>query len=350
VPHSLLLGIILNLVAGLMAGDCMLPLKFNRKWRWENTWLIFSLVSLAVLPWALALSLVNHLFQTYTALTIPQFAIPILFGAGWGIAQVLFGLSIQRLGLALAYAIVVGLGTLLGTLIPLFVQHRAQASRAVLVEVLAGIVVMLIGIGLSTWAGQIRERPHGQTTIKRDDFANERAGLASGYITAVLLAILCGIMAPMLNFSFAFGQGIAHKAVLLGNSELHAAYAVWPIGLAGGLLPNVAYSLYLLRRNRSWNMFRLVWPDPLLPILMGVLWMGAFALYGMSSTYLGSLGTSIGWGLFQIFMIMTAILTGVWAGEWESAPRTSIVLLVLSFVCLIAATALLATGNHSIAP
>ena len=344
--QSFWVGIVLDLIAGLMAGGCMVPLKFNREWRWENTWLIFSLVSLFVVPWILALSVVNHLFQTYSALTAGQFAIPIFFGAGWGIAQVLFGVSIQRLGLALAYAIVVGLGTLLGTLVPLFVQHRAQVGRGILIQVLVGIVVMLIGIGLSTWAGQIRERPLERTPAKRVDDAIAQSSLTSGYLTAVLLAILCGLMAPMLNFSFAFGQDIAHQAVRLGNSELRAAYAVWPIGLAGGFLPNVAYSLYLLRRNRSWKMFRLAWPDTLLPIPMGVLWMGAFAFYGMSSTYVGSFGTSIGWGLFQIFMIMTAILSGVWAGEWKSAPRASIVLLVLGFACLTAATALLAMVNH----
>jgi L-rhamnose-H+ transport protein len=347
VSQSSWIGIVLIMVAGLMAGDCMLPLKFNRKWQWENTWLIFSLVSLILLPWILALSLVNHLFQTYTALTASQFAIPIFFGAGWGIAQVLFGISIQRLGLALAYAIVVGLGTLLGTLVPLFVQHRAQVGRAILIEVLAGIAVMLIGIGLSTWAGLIREsNPHERTSIKRVQPKTAQSSFTSGYLTAVLLAVLCGMLAPMLNFSFAFGQDIARQAVHLGNSELRAAYAVWPIGLAGGFIPNVAYSLYRLRRNRNWKMFGLAWPDTLVPILMGVLWMGAFALYGMSSSYLGSFGTSIGWALFQIFMIMTAILSGVWAGEWKSAPRTSIVLLVLGFACLTAATALLAMGNH----
>ena len=74
-------------------------------------------------------------------------------------------------------------------------------------------------------------------------------------VIAVLLAILCGVMAPMLNYSFAFGQDIAHRAVLLGNPELRAAYAVWPIGLAGGFLPNIAYSLYLLRKHRSWRLF-----------------------------------------------------------------------------------------------
>jgi L-rhamnose-H+ transport protein len=91
VSQSFWVGIALLLVAGLMAGCCMLPLKFNREWRWENTWFIFSLVSLVVLPWTLALSLVHHLFRAYAGLTAAQFATPFLFGIGWGIAQALLG-------------------------------------------------------------------------------------------------------------------------------------------------------------------------------------------------------------------------------------------------------------------
>ena len=334
---SLLIGIALTLLAGLMSGNCMLPMKFNRSWKWENIWLVFSVVSLIILPWALALGLVDHLFETYRSLSLLQIAIPFLFGAGWGIAQVLFGISVQRLGLGLAYAIIVGLGALLGTLVPLFIQHRSQVSGKALFEILAGVAVMIVGISLSTWGGQIRERAFHQDAESRP---------ANGYLAAVLLAILCGVMAPMLNFSFAFGQDIARQATLLGNSELHAAYAVWPVGLAGGFIPNIAYSLYLLRKNRSWPIFKLASSEMLLPISMGVLWMGAFALYGMSATYLGALGTSIGWGLFQIFMIMTATLSGVLTGEWKKAPTSSRLLLVSGFACLAGATTLLAMGNH----
>lgn len=319
-----------------MAGDCMLPLKFNRKWQWENTWLIFSLVSLVVLPWALALGMVQHLFQIYAGLTVSQLAVPMLFGAGWGIAQVLFGLSIQRLGLALAYAIIIGLGTLLGTLVPLFVQHRAQVDTMLLILILAGIVVMLIGIALSAWAGHIRERNRAEGT----------SSPGGRYKAAVLLAVLCGLLAPMLNYSFAFGQDIALTAVRFGNSEVHAAYAVWPIGLAGGLLPNVGYSIFLLRRNRTGALFQLKSPYMLWAVLMAILWMGAFALYGMSATYLGRFGTSIGWGLFQIFMILTATLSGVFTGEWRFAPRLARVILGLSITCLGGATILLAMANR----
>lgn len=47
---SLSIGLGLTMIAGLMSGNCMLPMKFNRNWKGENTWLIFSVVSLVILP------------------------------------------------------------------------------------------------------------------------------------------------------------------------------------------------------------------------------------------------------------------------------------------------------------
>lgn len=335
-PH-LSLGIALTLIAGLMSGNCMLPMKFSRSWQWEHIWLVFSVVSLIILPWALALMMVDQLFAVYRGLSLTDFAVPFFFGAGWGIAQVLFGISVRRLGLGLAYAIIVGLGTVLGTLVPLLVQHGSEVSLHALVEIVLGVSAMAGGIALSTWAGQIRDR-------------EERPGQEScgvqGYGSAVLLAIVCGLMAPMLNFSFAFGQQIAERAVLLGNSAPRAAYAVWPVALLGGFLPNILYSLYLLQRNRSWAVLRRTSADALLPAYMGVLWMGAFALYGMSAAYLGNLGTSVGWGLFQVFMILTATLSGVLTGEWSRASSKSKLLLAPGLLCLVAATTLLALSNR----
>src|SRR4051794_2162480 len=144
-----------------MSGNCMLPMKFRRHWQWENTWLMFSVLSLVFLPWALALGLVDHIFEIYRSLSLLELAVPFLFGTGWGIAQVLFGISVQRLGLSLAYAIIVGLGAMLGTLVPLVVQHRSEVSELELFEITLGVAVLIAGISLSTWGGQIRERDHG---------------------------------------------------------------------------------------------------------------------------------------------------------------------------------------------
>jgi L-rhamnose-H+ transport protein len=323
------------MTAGLMSGTCMLPSKFVRAWKWENVWLVFSVVSLVIVPWTLAFAFVDHLSETYRALTLQQLAIPILLGAGWGIAQILFGVSVKRLGLGIAYAIIVGLGAVLGTLVPLFVQQRGFAKEHALIMILSGVLVMSVGIFLTAWSGQIKERAA----------AIPESPSHRSYLAAIFLAVLCGLMAPMLNYSFAFGQDIAKSAVAFGNQPVHAAYAVWPIALAGGFVPNAAYSLWLLAKNRTWALFHSRSPDFLRSSLMGLLWMGAFALYGMSATYLGALGTSVGWGLLQIFMIMTATMAGVLTGEWKHASLSARLLLGSGIAGLTVAIVLLAVSS-----
>jgi len=333
---SALAGLALTIVAGGMAGNCMLPAKFVRAWKWGNVWLVFSVISLVILPWSLALLLVGHLALTYSNLSMSQFAVPIAFGAGWGIAQVLFGISVTRLGLGVAYSIIVGLGAVLGTLIPLFAEQRHAVSNGTLCVLMGGVLLMVLGIALTAWGGHLREK------------SSETVGASvprSRYLTSVAIAVLCGFMAPMLNFSFAFGQDIARQAVALGNSPALAAYAVWPIALAGGFVPNLLYSGFLLARDRGLSAFRSPYPDFLWSALMAVLWMGAFALYGMSATYLGTLGTSVGWGLFQIFMITTAMLSGVLTGEWKESPVRARAYLGTGLMFLILATVLFTAGD-----
>jgi L-rhamnose-H+ transport protein len=326
----------LTLIAGILSGNCMLPMKFMRSWKWENTWAVFSIVSLVLIPWVLGLALVENLGGVYEHLLPAQLILPFLLGAGWGVAQILFGISVNRLGLGLAYAIIVGLGAVLGTMVPFLIQQRRLANENSMAFVLVGVAVMVVGIVLCARGGQLRER---------DAPGIPDVPVRQGYAGALLLAILCGVMAPMLNYSFAFGQDIAKEAVRMGNTPIHAAYAVWPVALAGGFVPNISYAVYLLTTHRTWSRFQSINPDLSWSCFMGALWMGAFAIYGMSAIYLGALGTSIGWGLLQIFMIMTATLSGVLTGEWRKASRAAILFLGAGLVCLTCATVLLAWGN-----
>lgn len=332
--HSLLLGVPLVMIAGFMSGCCMLPVKFVNSWKWENVWLVFSILSLVVIPWFLALAFVGRLFDTYRALSAHQLVVPMLLGAGWGIAQILFGVSVKRLGLGIAYAIIVGLSAVLGTVVPFFVQQRGLAKEHTLELIICGVLIMAIGIALTAWRGQINESA-----------APVRKPVHRSYPIAIFLAVPCGLMAPMLNYSFPFGQDIAKVAQAFGNRPVRAAYAVWPVGLAGGLVPNLFYRAMLPFKNHTWGLFRSNPRDSFRSSLMGVLWMGAFATYGMSATFLGALGTSVGWGLLQIFMIMTAILAGVFAGEWRYASRSAKLLLGTGITGLTIATVLPAVSN-----
>jgi L-rhamnose-H+ transport protein len=320
-----------------MSGNCMLPMKFAWRWKWENVWLVFSIMSLLVLPWTLAFALVNRLLDVYRMVPVTVMYAPMVFGAGWGVAQILFGISVRRLGMGVGYAIIVGLGAVFGTLVPLFVGQRRFVPNARLVEILAGVAVMVLGIILTAWGGQVREHTGKKAT----------EGLQQqSYLAAVLLAVLCGVMAPMLNYAFAFGQGLALTAVQLGNSPVAAAYAVWPVALLGGLIPNVAYSVYLLQKNRSWAAFVESGSGGMWAVLMGILWVGAISLYGVAAVYLGPLGTSIGWGLLQIFMIMAATISGLLTAEWKNASRSAMILMSAGMAGLISATVLLSMGSH----
>lgn len=330
-------GIALTMIAGLMSGNCMLPMKFARQWKWENVWLVFSFASLLVLPCLLAFAQVTDLLHVYRAVSINMMCGPLAFGFGWGVAQILFGVSVRRLGMGVGYAIIIGLGAVFGTLVPLFVGQRQFLSRASLLEIVAGVVVMVLGIVLTAWGGQARENTHGSATIDH---------LQKGYRGAVMLAVLCGVMAPMLNYGFTFGQGLARMAMQMGTSATAAAYAVWPVVLLGGLIPNVGYSVYLLQRNKTWGAFVKGGPDVGWATLMAVLWVGAISLYGVAAVYLGPLGTSIGWGLLQIFMIMTATMSGVLTAEWRNAPRRATMLMSSGMAGLISATVLLSLGSR----
>lgn len=331
------LGIFLAVAAGLMVGNCMLPLNYLRKWRWENAWIIFTLVALVLVPWALAFFRVPNLLSVYSNVNSASFMIPFLFGAGWGVAQVLFGLAVIRAGMALSFAITIGLSAALGSLVPILLRHpQALVSGRGLV-LLLGQVLMVTGVVVCCWAGRRREKE------QKTDAATTTA---RSYVTGVSLAALAGLLAPMLNYALAFGDNLIHEALLQHTLRADAPYAVWPIALAGGAVPNILYPLWLLQRNKTWVNFRPVWPEITLGMIMGLLWMGSVAIYGTATTLLGVLGASIGWSIYQICIIVMANVSGWIAGEWKGVRQYSKIILWSGLLLLGVATVAITYGNH----
>ena len=119
---------------------------------------MFSLVALIVLPWTLAFLRVPNLLAVYSSVRISDFAVPFLFGAGWGVAQVLFGLAVLRVGMALSFATTIGLGAALGTLVPILLRHPAVLKSARGEILLLGVLLMVAGVIVCSWAGRRRER------------------------------------------------------------------------------------------------------------------------------------------------------------------------------------------------
>ena len=136
----LLSGLAMVLAAGLMNGSFAVPMKWTREWAWENTWLAWSLVGLMLFPFALTLRTVPAVFEIYRQSDPGVLLRVCLCGAAWGISQVLFGLGIRRAGVALGFAIVVGLAAATGSLVPLWLlQTGNNAGWPMLI---AGIAII----------------------------------------------------------------------------------------------------------------------------------------------------------------------------------------------------------------
>jgi L-rhamnose-H+ transport protein len=332
---TLLSGLLLALASGVASGNAMLPLRFKRCWRWENIWLVFSSVALIAIPWALALCLLKGPWETYRSLEWRAILVPALLGAGWGFSHVLYGLTITRLGLALGSSIVMGLVAALGTVVPWIALRPAGIRSPNGLLLAGGVLLAAAGIITVGRAGVLRER--STPDRKRPHKHDFRVSLA--------FAIVCGLLSPMFNYAFAFGQAIQLAAVRAGNSPLLAGYAVWPVALMGGFLPNLAVCLYLLRRNRTWKSFAAPSPDAVLTLTMVALWSGSFALYGMSAALLGPLGTSAGWGITQGFCILAANISGILAGEWKNTPAGTRRMVWVGIAFLACGIALLSASN-----
>ena len=328
------LGILLALAGGVCVGNCMLPLKRIRRWPWECTWLVFSLVSLILVPCLIAYLVIPGWPNLYSVLPPPAWLPSFLLGAGWGVAQVLFGISVVRLGMALAFTLIVGLGTIFGTLIPLVTLHRNYLFSHNSAVLIAGCAIMCLGIILSGIGGKMRERRSTAAPAKQ---SAKRTAEAT-YLASLAIAVLSGVLSSMLNLSLAFGGSIAQAALRGGSDSSMVSFAVWPVALAGGFIPNFGYTAWLLSRNGSWRLLRRGLHDASLSMLMGLLWIGAVAIYGIATRYLGRLGDSAGWAMYQIAMVLTANIGGVISGEWRGASRRSRVMLWGGVLVLILAT------------
>lgn len=329
---EILLGISTVLLGGVLNGSFVAPLKKLPRWAWENSWLVYSVVGLLVIPWAVAWLTVPRLGEVLTGAS-PEVVQRVLgFGFGWGIGSVLFGLGIDRLGLAIGYGLILGLIAPIGTFYPLLILHPDELWTQRGLALTIGTVIVLSGIVLCAKAARLREGP---------------ATPRGSFLTGLVICILAGIFSPMLNFSFAFGGELQERALAAGANLDAASNAIWPLCLTAGLLPNAGYAVYRLYRNRTWARFRgsrlrdWSWASS-----MGLLCFGSFVVYGAGANTLGELGPVVGWPLFMSMALITSNTLGWLSGEWREAPPQAVRYSRLGVLLLILAIAVIAVGNR----
>ena len=323
-----LAGFVLTLVAGATIGVSMWPLKWARTWKWENFWLLYSIVSLVILPLALAFSVLPHLSYVYASLTPHQVLQPFLLGVFWGFAQLGAGICVHRLGFAVSGAVLSGVGAAFGTIIPMVSLHRDMVFQASGLLILAGVLAMLIGAAFCGWSGYLREMETKQKGMGAG-FAKEEAAMrqssftTTAYLLTLGIAVGAGVLASLLNIALAYGGGIMSLAESQGGKAAWTPFAVWPIALLGGAITNVSYAVYLLSKNKSWGNFGGGIKEVINPVVGACLWMAGIAIYSSGTTYLGRLGVSIGFAVYMITSTVSFQAAGLFTGEWRlMKPRT----------------------------
>ena len=304
------IGIALVLIAGCFSGVFSTPFSRNKKWAWENNWLIWSFIALIVCP-AIAVSLtIPHVFDVYAAHPSVT-AIIAGFGIIWGIGALLFGKGIDALGVSLAIPIMQGLINVIGIVAPFLVGNPSDLFSPEFVHIPIGAIVTLSGIILFARAGK-----------EKDPSADGTKGKNFG--KGLLICILAGIFGPMINFGFVVGKPLQQTAVELGANPINSANATWAVIFVTGFLVNAIQCIHLLRKNKTAANYKgASGKNYLWAMLAGVLWYGSILLYGMGCNQMGNYAESVGWGIMQATAILASGVAGLMLGEWKDAPKSA---------------------------
>jgi L-rhamnose-H+ transport protein len=296
--------------AGVINASFALPMKFMRKWSWENIWLVWAVFGLIIFPIALGCLKIPGFVGLFAVSGKPALVIA-AFGALWGVGQVLFGFALESIGISLSTAIMLGISTAVGTLVPLIATGGGSLPALRVFGLIGGVVLSVGGVILCAHAG------------------NQREPEARDVQRGIAFAVAAGFGAGLFNFAMAFGGQLIEKALQAGSSPGFAQLAAWTPFLLAGALANVGYCGFRLVRQRTFLQFgipgaKIYWFGAM---LMAVLWLGSALLYGLAAKQMGRLGPIFAWPVYMSLIVSGTAMIGVLAGEWRAASRGIVIMM-----------------------
>ena len=337
---ELLLPIMIVVLASVFQGTFGLGMKYIKPLAWEAWWIVHATVSMVIFPLIWAVTVVPDLGQVLTESPAGELVTGSLLGFVWGIGGIMFGVSVGYIGMSLTYGIVMGLCSLAGALIPLFLRFDS-VNPASLPFIFAGLFLLAVAVFIMTVAGLRRDKK-----LAEDGADIEGIKKGKAFRTGLVIASVCGILSAMLAVGFDNTVEIGKLAQKAGALERNTALARWVVVLAGAYLMNAGYALFLLLKNNSFGSFKtpgmikaLKWS-----IIAGLLWFAALGTYGQGVALMGEIGTMICWptmlGLSLIVSNVVALITGEWKGM--GGPLK---LMVLGVFVIIVATVVMAYAS-----
>ncbi len=180
--------------------------KIMRRLEFEHYWFVGMLAGLIIIPWSIVLLGCPNAFAAYAEVGWRPLVISNLFAIGWGVANVLYGICVVRIGAALTGAILTGLGITVGITLPMVFKGTGMFSQApdltsgVGLVVLAGVAVLLAGVVASSVVGFGRERQLKET-------AEPEGGAAGGFLGALIMVFIAGVASCGIAMAFVYSRG-----------------------------------------------------------------------------------------------------------------------------------------------
>ncbi len=250
-----IVGVLYHWIGGFASATNFIPFRGIKRWSWEVYWLIQGFAAWIVAPSLLAFLFVPDVVQILRSAPASSVGYAMAWGALWGVGGLTFGLAIRYLGIALGYAVALGLCTAFGTLVPPIFHGQ---MGAILHEtsgriILAGVGVCLLAVVVNGAAGLSKEReitPEAKIEAGESDFS---------FGKGIAVAVFAGIMSAFFAFGLDAGAPIAAiaKAHLLEKHrlDLWQNLPVLIVVLWGGFVTNFLWSAVLILRNRSLRQF-----------------------------------------------------------------------------------------------
>ena len=287
--------------------------------------------TLLVVPWVIGFISVPNLLRVYSEARWGALFWVFLFGFIWGFSAVAFGTGLDYLGLGLGYSLMMGLIISVGAILPLVTEHPESILKLNGLAIIAGVVVIIVGVVLNAWSAVMKEKDLVDSTA--EDKHVEKKSLLKGLI----ICTVAGVTAPALNYVFIYGEQLRATAERLGASETLASISIWPIALFAGFLVNIIYCTWLVNKNKVWGRYgeKGTGLYYLYTLIMGILWAGSTAIYGMAAANLGKLGPSIGWAILLGTAILWANVLGIFTGEWKGVGKKSLWVMTVGLVVLL---------------
>ena len=333
--HAPVFGFALVFIAAIAGGALAVPLKKRRVFELENIYIPSTLVMMLVLPCLMAAFVLPHWPDAVHAAGAGTVWAGAAYGFGWGIGSILFGYGVTLAGMSVGFAIIMGINTAVGSILPFVVKSRADLLTPGGALILAGIAGCVIGVGICGRAGALRERSAGP------DGEPRKFGLA------LVVCAASGILSSCANLGFAFTGRVGEEALKLGADPVFATLASWMPVFWGATVALLLWFGGLQIKRGTWR--KNVGPhaahDWGMGVLMGAIWFVATIPYGMGAYYLGRLGTSVGWAVNIASSLIVANVFGFLTREWKGASPRALRTLYSGLVVLIAAIALLAVGS-----